>query len=159
MTTRNRIHPFLRVPPPLVFVLSFLAGAGLQSLVPLHAPSAALLRDGRIVGIALIGCGVLLALSCVGLFLLSRTTVIPWSTASTLVTRGPYRLTRNPMYLSLVLAYTGVALALFDPWPLVLLPLPVLLMHTIVIPFEEARMREAFGEAYDLYCAKVRRWL
>jgi protein-S-isoprenylcysteine O-methyltransferase Ste14 len=44
-------------------------------------------------------------------------------------------------------------------WPLLLLPLTVTYLHRVVIPFEEARLRDVFGEAYELYSARVRRWL
>ena len=110
-------------------------------------------------GIVLLAGGILLALSCMGLFLWTRTTIIPHRTASTLISWGPYRLTRNPMYLSLMLAFLGVAGLLTQVWPLILLPIPVLVMHRVVIPFEEARMRDAFGESFVAYCEQVRRWL
>ena len=147
----------MRVPPPLLFVSTFLIGAALQHLAPL-IHSAGMVRGSRIVGIGLVSCGVSLALSSLGVFLAARTTVIPFSTPSKLVTRGPFRFTRNPMYVSLVLVYVGVDLMLFWIWPLFLLPLPLLPLHWIVIPFEEKRLREVFGEAYDQYCVTVRRW-
>ena len=88
-----------------------------------------------------------------------RTTIIPFGTASNLITRGPYRFTRNPMYLSLVLVYIGVAGMLTLVWPLLLLPLPVVIINTIVIPFEEARLQDVFGAEFAQYCSNVRRWL
>ncbi len=159
MNAPQQIHPIIRIPPPLLFVFTFLAGTSLQHVAPLPVPAARILQGGSIVGFGLVGCAVLLALYSLGIFLAARTTVVPFATATKLVTWGPYRLTRNPMYVSLVLAYLGVA-ALLSLWlPLFLLPLPVILVHRIVIPFEERRMREVFGEAYDQYCSRVRRWL
>jgi len=155
----ERIHPVLRVPPPLLFVLTFLAGTGIQHLAPLAAGSLALLRAEHLAGAALLAAGVLLALTCLGMFLSARTTVIPHRTASRLLTHGPYRFTRNPMYLSLVLVYLGVAALTGLVWPLVLLPLPVLLVDRLVIPYEEARLRQAFGNACEEYFSRVRRWL
>jgi protein-S-isoprenylcysteine O-methyltransferase Ste14 len=159
MNTVVRIHPVMRIPPPLLFVLTFLAGVGLQQLLPIPAPPAAIARIGHFLGFGLLDAGILIALSCVGLFFWTRTTIIPHRTASKMVTRGPYRLTRNPMYLSLTLAFLGVAGILTQVWPLILLPIPVLVMHRVVIPFEEARMRDAFGESFEAYCGQVRRWL
>lgn len=159
MNTLVRIHPVVRIPPPLLFVLTFFAGVGLQQLLPIPAPPAALARLGQVVGFVLLGAGILLALSCMGLFLWSRTTIIPHRNASKMITSGPYRLTRNPMYLSLALAFLGVAGILTQVWPLILLPIPVVVMHRLVIPFEEARMRDAFGESFAAYCGQVRRWL
>lgn len=153
------VHPMIRIPPPLLFVLAFLVGVGLQYLAPLNIHSTPIVYAGHMIGDALAGAGALLALSCVTLFILVRTTLIPFGTASNLVIRGPYRLTRNPMYVSLVLVYVGVSGILTQIWPLFLLPLPLAIIHGKVIPFEEARLRQVFGDDYEQYCARVRRWI
>lgn len=153
-----RIPPLVRFPPPLLFVVTFFAGLGVQRLLPLDVP-ANVAAVSRPLGIVLVICGVLLALSCVGMFLVGRTTIIPHASASKLMTGGPYRWTRNPMYVSLVLVYLGVVGVLAQTWPLLLLPLPVAIVNAIVIPFEEARLREVFGGAFQEYCARVRRWI
>jgi protein-S-isoprenylcysteine O-methyltransferase Ste14 len=149
----------MRIPPPLLFATAFFIGVGLQHIIPLtiHSPSTA--EAGNIVGVALLTFGLVLALSCVRMFLTARTTIIPHGTASKLLTAGPYRFTRNPMYVSLVLIYVGVAGILIQVWPLLVLPLPIAIVNSIVIPFEETRLRETFGDAFEQYCAGVRRWL
>src|SRR5512143_1795439 len=78
---------------------------------------------------------------------------VPWVfvTSSRLVTWGPYRLSRNPMYVSLSLACLGEAGMLRQVWPVVLLPLTVAYLSWIVIPVEEARLAEAFREDYERY--------
>ena len=157
--TAARIPLLLRVPPPLLFVITFVAGAGLQHLAPLTVDASNIVLAIRVIGVGLTATGVLIALSCLALFLAARTTVIPFGTSTSLISRGPYRFTRNPMYLSLVLVYLGVAGILVELWPLFLLPLPVAILHRMVIPFEEARLREAFGAAFDHYCTRVRRWI
>jgi len=149
----------MNVPVPWVFMLTFVAGLGLQRLLPFAIHSANLLLFSRIAGFGLTAGGVLLAFSCLGLFRAARTTTIPFETASRLVTRGPYRFSRNPMYVSLVLTYLGVAGMQAQIWPLLLLPLTVAYLQRTVIPFEEARLREVFGDDYEQYCARVRRWL
>lgn len=146
----------MRVPPPLLFVVCFVVGVGLQHLARLNVPDIRILHFA---GLGLLICGALLALGCVGLFLVAHTTIVPFGAASKLVTEGPYRFTRNPMYVSLALAYLGMAVVLAQWWALILLPLPIILLHAIVIPFEEERMREVFGEKYDDYRSRVRRWL
>ena len=158
MSTDLRIPLVVRIPPPLLFVVTFFAGLGLQRLVPLDVP-VSVASVSRPIGIGLVICGALLALSSIGMFLVGRTTIIPHASASRLMTRGPYRWTRNPMYVSLVLVYVGVVGVLAQPWPLLLLPLPVALVNAIVIPVEEARLREIFGDAFQQYCARVRRWI
>jgi len=159
MNAGDRVPFVMHIPPPLWFAAAFFAGWGLQLLLPLTIHSSTIVLASRAMGFGLLVCGGLIALSCFVMFLLARTTVIPFGRASSLVTRGPYRFTRNPMYLSLVLAYLGGAGLLVLPWPLVLLPVPLAVINWIVIPFEEKRLRETFGGAYDAYRAKVHRWL
>lgn len=149
----------MHIPPPLWFGAAFFGGWGLAFVVPLTIHSPTIILVSRAIGFGLLVCAGLIGLSCFGLFLLARTTVIPFGNASKLVTRGPYRFSRNPMYLSLVLAYLGGAGFIVQPWPLILLPLPLAAVNWIVIPFEEKRLREAFGSAYETYCETVRRWI
>jgi protein-S-isoprenylcysteine O-methyltransferase Ste14 len=94
-----------------------------------------------------------------GLFIRNRTTIIPHGEPVRLVTDGPFRFTRNPMYVSLNLAYVGILLVLSTLWPLVLLPIPFLFLNQLVIPYEERRLAEIFGSAYSGYSARVRRWI
>ncbi|HET8655183.1 MAG TPA: isoprenylcysteine carboxylmethyltransferase family protein [Longimicrobiaceae bacterium] len=153
------VHPILRVPVPWVYVLVFLVGVGLHLLAPILVPSAGLRRIGLIVGAVLMATGVLIAVWSLGIFRSVRTTTVPFETASQLVVSGPYRFTRNPMYLGLALAYLGEAAMLAELWPVILLPLVLLYVRTMVIPVEEARLRGAFGDAYVHYCSTVRRWI
>jgi hypothetical protein len=88
-----------------------------------------------------------------------RTTTVPGKASSVLVTWGPYRFTRNPMYVSLLLAYLGEAGILRQIWPVALLPLVLAYLNWIVIPVEEAKLSQVFGEAYETYRARVRRWI
>jgi protein-S-isoprenylcysteine O-methyltransferase Ste14 len=77
----------------------------------------------------------------------------------TLVVRGPFALTRNPMYLGLVLVSLGIA---FSAGSLPMFAVPVLVFATtnwVHIPFEEQKMRRQFGAAYDDYVRRVPRWL
>jgi protein-S-isoprenylcysteine O-methyltransferase Ste14 len=76
-----------------------------------------------------------------------------------LIVDGPYRYTRNPMYLGLVLVTSGIAIWV-GAWPMFLAPLAVFATANWVhIPFEEAKMRRQFGQAFDDYLARVRRWI
>lgn len=157
--TAARIHPAIRIPPPLLFVLTFLGGVGLQRLEPLDVNSAGVVEAANTAGIGLVAFGLLLALSCMGIFLWARTTLVPHGTAAKLITGGPYRYTRNPMYVSLVAVYLGVDGIRAGIWPLLLLPLPIIIVSKFVIPFEENRLKQLFGNTFEQYCAKVRRWL
>jgi protein-S-isoprenylcysteine O-methyltransferase Ste14 len=86
--------------------------------------------------------------------------IFPWSeTHSTLVTTGPFRFTRNPMYLGLVTIGLGAAL-LAGTWLMWLVPVAIFVLDNfIIIPFEEKSMERAYGDAYRAYKALVRRWI
>ena len=94
------------------------------------------------------------------LFRRAGTEVKPDSpTNKALVAIGPYRITRNPMYLGLTIMTFGVVF-MVGSWPM--LAVPVLLFATVNlvhIPFEEAKMRRQFGDAFDAYTQQVRRWV
>src|ERR1044071_5001243 len=133
-------HLLLRVPVPWVFVLGYLAGVAVQALVTPLAPPGRHPRV-RIAGVALLAIGALIAGWGLLTFRQARTTTVPGARSARLVTWGPYRFTRNPMYVGLTLAYTGEAAWLDQIWPLVLLPLVVAYVNGVVIPLEEATLR------------------
>ncbi len=152
-----RPGPLLLVPPPLLFAAAFGAGVMLQHLAPL--PAIAVANVVRWAGAAILAAGVCLGLALAARFLIQRTTLKPFADPAFMVARGPYGLSRNPMYLSLIVAYLGATLMSREVWPLVTLLAPVATMAFVVIPFEEARMLAVFGARYRDYCARVRRWL
>lgn len=94
------------------------------------------------------------------LFRRAGTEIKPTSpTNHALVMEGPYRLTRNPMYLGLVTLSLGIALWV-GTWPMFMAPIAVFATANWVhIPFEEEKMRRQFGAPYDAYVARVRRWV
>ena len=159
MTAAAKPSPLVVIPPPLLFVATFLAGLLLQRIVPLPSYAQAPPLPLRIAGAALVALAVLLVAGCMLLFLRARTTIVPQAQASSLVQQGPYRLSRNPMYVALASAYLGAAALAGSLWPAILLPVPLSILHRVVIPFEEATLRGVFGPAYDAYRSRVRRWL
>jgi protein-S-isoprenylcysteine O-methyltransferase Ste14 len=94
------------------------------------------------------------------LFRRAKTEISPTSAANqALVISGPYRFTRNPMYLGLVVLTLGIAIWI-GAWPMFIAPVAVFITANWVhIPFEEAKMRRQFGAAYDGYVGRVRRWI
>jgi protein-S-isoprenylcysteine O-methyltransferase Ste14 len=113
----------------------------------------------RIVGIVALATGTGFAAWSLVIFHKAHTTTTPGERSTHLVTWGPYRYSRNPMYVSLILAYLGEAGILAQAWPILVLPLTVAYIHWIVISVEEARLREVFAAEYEQYCARVRRWI
>ena len=148
----------MRIPVPWVFVLAFLVGVVLQAFAPI-AIGAETRRVARIGGIVGLTAGVALAVWALAIFRKVRTTTIPFGESSALVTWGPYRFSRNPMYVALTLAYLGEAGILGQVWPLPLLLLTLMYVNGTLIPFEESRLQETFGDAYAHFRASVRRWV
>jgi len=146
----------LRIPVPWVFLLTYLAGAGLQSVV--H-PGGLEYRVLTPAGWGVLTLGAALAGWGWGIFRRAGTTHVPGETSTALVTWGPYRFTRNPMYVGLSVAYLGEAGILHQILPVILLPLTLVYVNRIVIPVEEERLRAAFGADYARYAGRVRRWL
>lgn len=92
-------------------------------------------------------------------FLRHRTTVNPYRGANTLCTAGPFRFSRNPIYLGDWLVLAGACLWIHSVWPLLFAPLIWLILRYGVIRHEEAHLEAKFGEAYLVYCQRVRRWI
>lgn len=158
--TRVWRAPWLvKITSPAHFALALGVGAWLQSALQLPLPAPTPLAWIELAGGVIACLGLALAVSCFILFARRRTTIMPSGHPSRLVLDGPYRFTRNPMYLALVLSYVGLCLQLGLLWAVALLPLPWLALQLYVIPFEEARLRNEFGRQYSAYCARVRRWL
>ncbi|HEX5410541.1 MAG TPA: isoprenylcysteine carboxylmethyltransferase family protein [Terriglobia bacterium] len=148
----------MRIPVPWVFVLAYLAGVGLEAVCfQSHFFSATPLISEVGALVFLAGAG----LAAWGwlLFRRARTTRVPGRASSTMVIWGPYRFTRNPMYLGLTIAYLGEAGILRQLWPVLLLPLVLAYLNWIVIPVEEEKLRQVFGTRYEKYRARVGRWV
>jgi protein-S-isoprenylcysteine O-methyltransferase Ste14 len=112
-----------------------------------------------IIGGFLIVCGAVLSGSAVLRFKGVGTTVRPDRAPSSLVITGPYKITRNPMYLGLALVCLGIAIADQSIWALVLFPIIVIMIQYWAIEPEEAFLERRFGKDYSSYKASVRRWL
>jgi protein-S-isoprenylcysteine O-methyltransferase Ste14 len=151
-------HAGVHYPPPLLYVAGIAAGWLVHRAHPL--PITGHPSTLRIALMAAFGLGwlALFAPAWSG-FLRKRTSIIPNRPAAALVTSGIYRFTRNPMYVSLVLLYIAVTLALDSWWPMVFLPLVVIAVDRLVIRREERYLVHAFPDEYAAYCERVRRWV
>jgi protein-S-isoprenylcysteine O-methyltransferase Ste14 len=155
---QRRTPLLVMIPPPVIYVVTFVIGMIVDRLATwdqdwMRAPLL------HWVGWALIIAGLFLAPSSAGLFAVRQTTLNPAGVPTKLVTGGTFALTRNPMYLGLTIIYLGATLALGEIWPLVIVVLPWSITNWVVIPFEEARLRDTFGQTYFDYCRRVRRWV
>ena len=152
-------NPGVRFPPPFLFVIGLLAGWVLDRYwhaLPLSRFAGSALEP---FGLAALALGVVLAGWGMITFRRAKTAIIPHHSASQLVTHGPYRFTRNPMYTGLTIAYLGGSALLDSAWPVIVLPAVILILVETVISREEKYLRDAFGAEYTGYAASVRRWL
>jgi protein-S-isoprenylcysteine O-methyltransferase Ste14 len=154
--TEARDTPGVIAPPPLIVAVHLLVGLGLDALWP--APFLGSVVQW-LLAVLLIAPAVILALWCLLLFRRAGTAVEPWHPSTVLVTGGPYRFSRNPIYLAMVVAFAGLACAIDSLWLLALLPVLVLGLDRGVICREEPYLARRFGTAYRDYCDRLRRWL
>ena len=156
MNTKS--HPGVYVPPPLIYVAFFFFSFLLQKIWPvnersLHSTMA------YIFGWVLIALYFLLAFAAIWQFAVSKNTLVTIKPATSLQTTGIYAFTRNPMYLSLLLLYSGIAVFVGNWWTFLLLPILIVVVQMYVIGKEEQYLHHAFGEQYDEYKRRVRRWI
>ena len=150
----------VRIFPPGVPLFAILLGVGLQRVWPIDlgfvipAPERYWL-GGAIVLLAILGLG----FPAVVLFRRRGQSENPWKPTPFVEERGPFRFTRNPMYLQMVVACVGFAVMLMNAWILLLTPIGAWLLQRFAILPEEAYLERKFGEPYLAYKRRVRRWL
>ena len=158
MTPSTRDAAQVRFPPPLVFLAAIVLGVIVQrKAVPLSLLFAPGLRIAA--GVLIVVCGVSLVVSARIWFTRTGQNPIPWKPTPELILHGPYRFTRNPMYVGVTLFVVGLGLAVNNIW-ISLFAVPALLaVHFIAVLPEERYLAEKFGESYRTFLARVRRYL
>ncbi len=142
--------------PPLIYALGLVVGFALEAVLPGGSfPLALQIVAGTTLALA----GVGLQASFIARFVRAGTPVPPDQPTTTLVTDGPYRISRNPGYLGFTLLYVGIALLANAPWVLAPLPIVVVVMQKGVIEREERYLERLFGEEYLRFKARTRRWI
>ena len=144
------------VPPPLIYLASGLLGILIDELLPSSAKFDDWIRVTGIV-FAIASFGVLPPV--LSRFRSEDTPFDVRKTPSALITSGPFRISRNPSYVGLTALYVGIGLAASSIGMLVLTVVPVAVLNHWIIPLEEQRLSDEFGEAYAEYRARVRRWI
>jgi len=150
-------HAGVLFPPPFIFLGFLMAGVLGEVLLPtfIFEPGW-----GRFIfGVPLFLAGASLIIWAVQLFNAHKTGIPPWSKSKAIVNVGPYRRTRNPMYIGMTLMYAGLAMLFASLYALLLLPVVLVIINTYVIAREEAYLTRKFGPDYLAYCQQVRRWL
>ncbi len=159
-STETRDTAGVPFPPPLAFIGALGTGFALQYLVPIRIlRNATGLDTLQWAGAGLLLAAIALAIHTFTCFYLARTSPFPERPTTSLIIRGPFRFTRNPLYLAMSLVHTGVALFANALWPLLFLVPAVLAIRFLVIAREEAYLLRRFGPEYEAYCRSVRRWI
>jgi protein-S-isoprenylcysteine O-methyltransferase Ste14 len=162
--------PGVIAPPPLIFLGFLFVGWGLAwtgarpEVVEagyswLAAGLGLEIEVRRGVAMSLIIGGLLLDGMAAGLFRRRGTAVEPWKPSTVLIHEGPYRFSRNPIYVGFAITYAGLAIAMDSFVALLLLSPCLLMIDRFVIQREERYLAAKFGADYEAYRQKVRRWL
>jgi protein-S-isoprenylcysteine O-methyltransferase Ste14 len=156
MTTEDKRGPGLKFPPPLLL----LAAVGCAWLANLLKPLPIVAGDALLVsGIAIIAIALLIALIALVHFFEAKTHVEPWHPTTSIIRKGVYRFSRNPIYLSFCVAAVGTGLVLNSWWVVASVTVLKPLLERLVISREEAYLEKKFGDHYLEYKRQVRRWL
>jgi len=147
--------PGVIAPPPLVYLIALLGGWGLSWLWP----ASLVPRSARPAGYALIALSAILFAFSFQRFRRWNTSVVPRKPVTALITDGPYRFSRNPIYLAFTMFSVGIGIVADLPWLFGLLVPTLVVIRWGVIAREERYLERKFGEAYRGYKATVRRWI
>jgi protein-S-isoprenylcysteine O-methyltransferase Ste14 len=150
--------PGIYIPPPLVYAAIFFLSILVQHTWP-RSTAFFHTQTATITGIIFVIATVLVNLTAIRQFVRSKNTIVTIKPAHSLQTTGIYSRTRNPMYLGLVLLYTGLAFLTGNWWTLILLPFVVVVVNYFMIRPEEKYLERRFGQSYLEYRSKVRRWI
>lgn len=145
-----------RLLPPAYALIATIIGIAL-SFVDLGIPAVPTV--GQWIGAAMVAVAVLVAARLSGRFANAGTTIKPFQESSALVTDGLYRFSRNPMYVSILTATTGLMLAIGSWLSLVVVPPLAIILDRVFIAREEEMLLATFGEEYASYTQRTRRWI
>jgi protein-S-isoprenylcysteine O-methyltransferase Ste14 len=156
MAAGDTDNPGVIALPPHIYLAAILLGAVLHWIVPFPIQVPALAR--WVAGLVIAAC-IGFATWARITFTRAGTNVNPRQPSLLLVESGPFRVTRNPMYVAMAVALFALAFATRVAWYLVLVPPVLALMHWGVVLREERYLSHKFGAPYDEYRQRVRRYL
>ena len=158
MTTPERDVAGVIAPPPVIFLATLIAGSALDWWWPVRLAGADA-HAIRWVGMALVVVSLVLAALATREFRRARTSVRPDRPTSAIIRRGPFRLSRNPLYALAFVVLVGVALWRNSAAMLLMISPAFLIITKGVVEREERYLTRKFGDDYVAYTREVRRWL
>ena len=148
--------PGVVAPPLLIYGVPLAVGVYFNRRSPFELMPHNL---ARIIGVTLGIVAIVLSLAAATQFWRARTPMMPYKSTTAIIESGPFAISRNPLYLGMTLGYVATSLFFNTAWPLLLLPLVLLVMYRGVIAREERYLEQKFGERYVEYMGRVRRWI
>jgi protein-S-isoprenylcysteine O-methyltransferase Ste14 len=147
--------------PPVILAATLAAGFALDALWPFDLPAFDLpaFHLARPLGVGLVGGGIAIAILALYTMIKAGTSPDVRKPAEAVVTSGVFALSRNPIYLGMVLLCFGIALIAGSLWLLLLTPILAAVLHYGVIAREESYLEHKFGADYLRYKTRVRRWI
>ena len=158
MEVNTRDSAAVRIPPPVFFFVCLGSGFLLEFFFPTHIIGLSPISR-VIVGCIFIFISIYFAGSAFFVLIKNKTTFNPAKSTTKIVTDGAYRFSRNPLYLSLLLLLSGIAVLRFSIWLFSAVPILYILFLFKAVKPEESYLSHKFGEEYLNYSAKVRRWI
>jgi protein-S-isoprenylcysteine O-methyltransferase Ste14 len=149
-------HPNIKFPPPLIFLIFLILGIGLNSFFPLPLFQGFL---KIVLGLIFSFLAIIIGAYSFWLFKKNKTEVFPWKPTSKIIKTGPYKYSRNPMYLSIVFLGIGLSFFLSNAWILGMMIPFLITIDRLVVRKEEEYLLKKFGSEYQDYLTKVRRWI
>ncbi|WP_108680841.1 isoprenylcysteine carboxylmethyltransferase family protein [Methyloceanibacter sp. wino2] len=156
---RTKDYADVAIKPPILFLGALLLGYVLTLWFPIGPGLAQPNGLGLTVGLVFVVVGFVLAVFPARRFRKAGTSVVPGEPSTVLVKEGAYKVTRNPIYIGLILIYFGLCLVLTSIWMLLLLVPTAIVLHLGVVKREEDYLSWKFGDAYRSYMNQVPRWL
>lgn len=144
--------------PPFIYALAVIAAILLGSLVPLPEPALSA-RTTLVAGAGLVIVALCLDVWALTTLFRARTTVMPHRSSAHLVTSGPFRFSRNPIYLGYTLMTLGLGFIFDNSWLFVAAFVAATLTHLIAIRAEERHLIARFGIEFERYCRRTRAWV
>jgi protein-S-isoprenylcysteine O-methyltransferase Ste14 len=159
MADDKKDNPGLPVLPPVLLLAALVAAILLDFVTPRLMAPALGFNLQVLAGVIILAVGLWFGIRAARLFRRAGTNIIPTQPTLTIVTDGPYRFSRNPMYLGMVLDLLGISLIFALEWGVILTPVLWLAFDRLIVVREEAYLTRKFGADYEALLARTRRWL
>jgi protein-S-isoprenylcysteine O-methyltransferase Ste14 len=157
----NNDHPDVIMLPPFILLIALIVAIGLEFTTSLNflPPAFSATSWEFYLGLALLVAALALGVSALRTFKTVGTNPSPHEPSLNLATTGPYRFSRNPMYLGFMMSLAGLSLVASLEWGLVLVPVLAVVLHYGVVTREEAYLSAKFGKPYREFMNRTRRWI